>query len=180
VADKLYSSSDTTSERSAKQKPAGILRRLCALFYDTLLVIAVIFIAFQPLPLIDELVKVFPFIQILKSLYLLIVWFLSLGWFWTHGGQTVGMKAWRMKLLRENGERLAWPHAMIRFSVSNGFFLLILLLIGNDLISTKFALMIAVVAISVGFLWMVFDKQGRAWHDILSRTQLVILNSHQR
>ena len=72
--------------------PAGLFRRLAALLYDALLVIAILFIAALPLPLIEEHVRTLWWARILEQLYLLTAWFLFFGWFWTHGGQTVGMK----------------------------------------------------------------------------------------
>lgn len=39
------------------------------------------------------------------------------GWFWVHGGQTIGMRAWRLKVRRLDGAGLRWPVAMVRYSV---------------------------------------------------------------
>ena len=99
----------------ADRTPAGLLRRLAALLYDALLVIAVLFIAALPLPLVEEPVRALWWARTLEQLYLLTAWFLFFGWFWTHGGQTVGKKAWRMELLRLNGDKPSWWDALIRF-----------------------------------------------------------------
>ena len=160
--------------------PAGLLRRLAALLYDALLIIAILFIAALPLPLVEELVRTFWWARTLEQLYLLTAWFLFFGWFWTHGGQTVGMKAWRMKLLRENGDKPSWRDALIRFIVSSGCFYFLLVLFGLGVLSGKFAFILAGIVFGLAFLWILIDRKGCAWHDRLSRTRLVIAPSQSR
>jgi uncharacterized RDD family membrane protein YckC len=36
-------------------------------------------------------------------------------WFWTHGGQTLAMKTWRIKLIRKDGATLSWQQAVMRY-----------------------------------------------------------------
>ena len=69
--------------------PAGPLRRLAALLYDALLVIAVLFIAALPLPLVEEPVRALWWARTLEQLYLLTAWFLFLAGF----GLTVGRRS---------------------------------------------------------------------------------------
>jgi uncharacterized RDD family membrane protein YckC len=72
---------------------------------------------------------------------------------WTRGGQTIGMRAWRLRVTRADGTRLAWPRALLRFSVS----------------------LVSLAALGIGFLWALFDQQQRTWHDIAASTQVVRL-----
>ena len=160
--------------------PAGLLRRLAALLYDALLVIAILFIAALPLPLVEGPVRTLWWARTLEQLYLLTAWFLFFGWFWTHGGQTVGMKAWRMKLLRENGDKPGWRDALIRFVVSSGCFCLLLTLFGLGVLSGKIAFILAGMTFGLAFLWILIDREGCAWHDRLSRTRLVVVPSQSR
>src|SRR3546814_15221118 len=37
------------------------------------------------------------------------------GWFWTHGGQTLGMRVWRVRVRRDNGDSLNWVSAAVRY-----------------------------------------------------------------
>ena len=154
--------------------PAGLLRRLAALLYDALLVIAVLFIAALPLPLVEEPVRALWWARTLEQLYLLTAWFLFFGWFWTHGGQTVGMKAWRMKLMRLNGDKPGWRDALIRFVVSSGSFWLLLVLFGLEILSGKIAFILAAIVFGLAFFWILIDRKDCAWHDRLSRTRLVM------
>ena len=160
--------------------PAGLFRRLAALLYDALLVIAILFIAALPLPLVEEPVRTLWWARILEQLYLLTAWFLFFGWFWTHGGQTVGMKAWRMELLRVNGDKPIWRDALIRFVVSCGSFWLLLLLFGLEILSGKIAFILATIVFGLAFFWILIDRKDCAWHDRLSRTRLVMVQPQDR
>ena len=160
--------------------PAGLLRRLAALLYDALLVIAVLFIAALPLPLVEEPVRALWWARTLEQLYLLTAWFLFFGWFWTHGGQTVGMKAWRMELMRLNGDKPNWRDALIRFVVSSGSFWLLLVLFGLEILSGKIAFILAAIVFGLAFFWILIDRKDCAWHDRLSGTRLVMVQPQNR
>ena len=160
--------------------PAGLLRRLAALLYDALLVIAVLFIAALPLPLVEEPVRALWWARTLEQLYLLTAWFLFFGWFWTHGGQTVGMKAWRMELMRLNGDKPSWQDALIRFVVSSGSFWLLLVLFGLEILSGKIAFILAAIVFGLAFFWILIDRKDCAWHDHLSGTRLVMVQPQNR
>lgn len=70
---------------------------------------------------------------------------------WARIGQTIGMRAWRLKLLREDGERIEVWRAQARF-----FLALVSLLIAG-----------------IGFWWALFDPQKRTLHDRLCGTVMV-------
>jgi uncharacterized RDD family membrane protein YckC len=103
--------------------PAKLPRRLAAIVYDGLLLIGVLVTATAlALGLVVLLVgvKVFeahnplagnPFFQT----YLLLVCFFFYGGFWTHGGQTLGMRAWRLRVQRRDGRGIGWWQALLRF-----------------------------------------------------------------
>lgn len=81
-------------------------------------------------------------------IYLVTVSFLFYGWFWTHGGQTLGMRAWKLKVLTIDGKPLSWLQALSRFS----------------------AAFLSWTVLGLGFLWIAFDQDRRGWHDHLSKT----------
>jgi len=72
------------------------------------------------------------------------------------GGQTIGMRAWRLRATRADGTRVDWPHALLRFGIA----------------------LISCAALGIGFLWALFDPQRRKWHDIASGTVLVRLGKN--
>lgn len=138
-------------------KPAHLLRRLGAIFYDSLLLLAVLFVAGLPLPLIPESVRLDPWVRYATLAYLLLVSFVFFGWFWTHGGQTLGMRAWRLRVISEDGEPVGWQRAGRRFAWS----------------------ILSWAAAGLGFLWSLADRQRLAWHDRLSGTRLILVPPQQ-
>jgi uncharacterized RDD family membrane protein YckC len=130
----------------------GLLRRLGSIFYDSLLLMAVWFIlTIFVLPLAGG--EAIPAGNMLYRFYLLLGALVFFGGFWTHGGQTLGMHAWRIKVQQPNGHTITWPQALLRF----GFALVSWLPLG------------------AGFWWVLIDKEGKAWHDRFSETELILV-----
>jgi len=129
--------------------PCGLMRRLAAMIYDTLLVIALLMIAAAVIviPVGSELVDGHPAFQA----WLLMIWFLYFAVCWRHG-QTVGMKAWRIHLLSHSAPA-GWGQLAIRFLVAG----------------------LSIAAFGLGLIWSLLDRQHRSWHDLASRTDLVYL-----
>lgn len=132
----------------------GLWRRLAAIFYDTWLVAAIWLLGAIADTLIRAglgLAAAGPHLPL--QLYLLAAPGLFFGWFWTHGGQTLGMRAWRLKLLDATGAPVGWRQAWIRYA----------------------AAWVSLLAFGLGYLWVWIDRDGRAWHDRLSGTRLVMV-----
>jgi uncharacterized RDD family membrane protein YckC len=127
----------------------GFLRRMTAVWYDALLLLAVLFFA-TALALPFNAGQAFSSGQYIYPLYLLIISFIFYGWFWTHGGQTLGLRAWKIKVCRQDGGPLGWPQAGLRFA----------------------AAALSWACFGLGFLWCLFDKNRLCWHDYLSNTRL--------
>jgi uncharacterized RDD family membrane protein YckC len=85
------------------------------------------------------------------TIYLLSIWFFYLAWCWHKGGMTVGMRAWRVKIEDESGNRPGWGKSTIRFLAS----------------------LLSAAAVGIGFAWSLFDSRKRTWHDILSGSRLI-------
>lgn len=111
--------------------PAKLPRRLAAIVYDSLLLAGVLIaasgLAMSVMALVaggGESVKAggslasSPFFRT----YLLLVCFLFYGGFWMHGGQTLGLRAWRLRLQPCGGGAIGWPQALRRF-LSGGLWL---------------------------------------------------------
>ena len=133
----------------------GLMRRLMAIIYDLFLLIALLFIATAIAMAFNQGNAIEPG-QALYPLYvacLLIISFCFYGWFWTHGGQTLGMKTWKMRLQQNNARSITWPLAFIRFTTA----------------------MISWSAAGLGFLWSLFHPQRRTWHDIASNCVVIDL-----
>jgi uncharacterized RDD family membrane protein YckC len=132
---------------------AGLLRRLAAMFYDGLLVIAIVMIAATPIVILAGGSPAPGWPRTVFRLYLLAVVFVFHAWFWIHGGQTLGMRAWRLILVADDGGPVGWRAAAKRFA----------------------AAALSLAAAGFGFWWILVDRERRAWHDRLSGTRVVSL-----
>ena len=143
----------TGTHRSAHAAEAaarpGLLRRLAALIYDTLLLFAVLFAATVPAVIVTGGEAVGPNHPAFTA-YLLAVSYLYFGWCWTRSGQTLGMRAWRMRVRTRGGEPLGWGRSFVRFT----------------------AAMVSIGAAGFGLLWVAFDRERLSLHDRLSATVL--------
>lgn len=133
----------------APGRPCGLLRRLAIIIYDAVVVIALLMLA-----AFVAMLAGFPNRTALKdpayTLYLLLVWFVYVTWCWQKGGMTLGMRAWRVRIVNNDGNRPGWKHCTIRFAMS----------------------LVSAAAVGAGFFWSLFEPHGRAWHDTISSTRL--------
>ncbi len=143
---------------------ASLIKRLAAILYDLFLVISLFFIVGIIIASLTTFIinngqaitKDHPFYliyQIYLLSILLMCGFLFFGWFWTHGGQTLGMKTWKLKLVSDDGKNITWKQAAIRF----------------------FSAIVSWGLGGMGFISALWDKDNKTWHDHLSKTQLVQL-----
>jgi uncharacterized RDD family membrane protein YckC len=124
---------------------APLIRRLMSAFYDSLFVIAILFII-TALALAANGGEAISAEHPLYWFYVLILVAISFtyyAWFLMHGGQTPGMKTWRMRLCRSDGLELK---AVVLYLL---------------------AAVVSWCMLGIGYLWVVFDAQNRTWHDIL-------------
>ncbi len=133
---------------------APLWRRLAALFYDFLVLFAVwmvaaamvllvfggkVDVAHQP-PLYHFTLQVV--LLILSAIYFVISW--------TRGGQTIGMRAWRVRIVDGAGHSPSVQRSLLRFAL---------------------ALLSGIAGF--GFIWCLFDADRRAWHDVMAKTRMV-------
>ncbi len=127
----------------------SLSRRLAAILYDSLLLAGILFVATAIiLPLNGG--HAFNAGQYAYPGYLLIVSFFFFAWFWTHGGQTLGMRAWKIKLSTESGQNVNWLQSLVRFV----------------------AAILSWTTFGMGFVWILFDPKNNSWHDLASNTRL--------
>lgn len=107
----------------------------------------------------------------------LITWFFF-AWFWTHGGQTLGLRTWSLRLQTEEGHTLNWVQTLLRFLIAGTPWLLSLFIyqkiIASELLPTPYQYSAFFIGFT-GLLWMFIDKEKRSLQDILSRTRIVQL-----
>lgn len=69
---------------------------------------------------------------------------------WRFGGQTLGMRPWRLRVVAANGGVPTWRALLVRYAVGN-----LSLLLGG-----------------LGFWWALWDRGGLTWHDRASGTRM--------
>ena len=142
--------------------PVGLGRRLAAMFYDFLLCTALLIVTAGAYKLIQmaiigearmrELTEAGALDgDPLLSTVLLFVLFGFFAKFRTHGGQTLGMQVWGVRVQNTDGTAISLWQALLRFVVSIASWL----------------------CLGLGFFWVLVDKRKRGWHDIYSESQLV-------
>jgi len=127
---------------------ASLVRRLLAIFYDLLLLTAVLLVV-ASIPVTLNGGKAF--LHPLVSVVYVLVAYLFFAWFWMHGGQTLGMRAWKLKVLNDNGANLDWKQSAIRFAAAG----------------------LSLIPVGLGYLWILFDSNNLSWHDKLSKSRIV-------
>ena len=135
---------------SAGPRAPALARRFAAALYDLLMLAALVLIA------------TFPFLAVVGDAttgwrrHLLQGWVLAVVgayfvWFWTHGGQTLPMKTWRLKLVRADGARVGAWRALHRYALA----------------------VLGLFAAGLGFLWALVDRDRQFLHDRLAGTAIV-------
>lgn len=130
----------------------GLGRRLGSILYESLSVIALWMLASAIVTTFHENATQGLARALLQETAMLIIaaYFL---WCWTHGGQTLAMKTWKIRVVTESGHPLSPWVALRRFLLAS-----LLLLLGG-----------------VGLWWMLIDRDRQFLHDRLGSTRLVLL-----
>jgi uncharacterized RDD family membrane protein YckC len=132
--------------------PAGLFRRLAAGIYDALLVAALwmlttlCVLAFRG----GEPISPGNLLYQLSLVATTVVFFVG---FWMHGGQTLGMRAWRLRVEQHSGEVIDLKTGLIRFVAG----------------------ILSIIPLGLGLLWLIVDPQRLAWHDRISKTRMVLM-----
>lgn len=152
----------------------GLLRRLAAIGYDSLLVFSLLFGATWLYHLGTSSLlpaagtgdqagglatgEVVTAIEPVASgpaynLFLLLVMMVFFTWFWKKSGQTLGMQAWRLRIDNLEGDRISYPQALLRYACA----------------------WLSALCFGLGYLWILVDPEQRSWHDKASRSKVVLL-----
>jgi uncharacterized RDD family membrane protein YckC len=105
---------------------------------------------------------------------LFVVLGLYFGWFWSHGGQTVAMKAWRIRLVRADGAPVSMGRALFRYLMGWVWFVpaMLSLWLADAAGSAPIFAVLGVGVIAYSALTLLHpDRQF--WHDAVCRTRLV-------
>lgn len=151
---------DQPAESRAPEPPrAHIPWRLLALFYDLWPALALWFLTAVPFMLADAAIhgdvrhNIEPF-SLTQWLLWLACWAVA-GLYatvsWRRGGQTLGMRPWRIRLVGADGAAPSWRALWLRYLVGTA----------------------SLLPAGLGFFWAWIDRDRLTWHDRASNTRLV-------
>jgi uncharacterized RDD family membrane protein YckC len=151
----------------------GPFRRLGAIFYDALLVSAALFVVtalFLPFTGGEAITSGSLWVRIAWRIVLLATVVGYFGLSWTTQGQTLGMKVWRLVLVRADEGVVSWRDVVIRLAWACVPWLPGLLTIAiaeRDVVPTTLRpLGVALFGlVPLNYLAAYFDRQRRAWHE---------------
>ncbi len=129
---------------------APLTRRLMAILYDSLLVLALVFVGTVPFVAMRGGQPVESGDLLYQLTLIAIAWAFFAG-FWSLSGRTLGMQSWRLRIEGKNGSRPGITASTLRF----------------------FAAVLSWVPLGLGFWWQIWDKDKLSWHDRLSGTRLL-------
>ena len=128
---------------------ASLGRRFGAIFYDSLLVLALMFLGTLPFIAMrggEPVAAGDPAYQ----LTMLIVAYAFFAGFWTRAGRTLGMQSWGLRLETMDGQTPGLSRASLRFVSA----------------------LLSWLPVGLGFWWQLWDQDSLCWHDRLSGTRL--------
>jgi uncharacterized RDD family membrane protein YckC len=120
-------------------KYIGFFKRLIAVVIDGLILsIALSFISGQSESLI-------------ASAIYFILWFGYFVWMVGKFGATIGKMAMKIKIVKENGEKVNYSDAFIR----------------------ELASYLSFIVFFLGYLWVIWDSKKQSWHDKIAKTIVI-------
>ena len=136
---------------------AGLFRRVASMVYDLLILVAIwLLIGFLHAAVrgVDNLENTASLRYTLCP-PLLAATFLFYYWFWSRGGQTLGMRAWRLQVVDANlsGRPVTFIQCLSRFLIA----------------------LLSLCSFGLGYLWLFVSSSRDTWHDSLSNTRTLVL-----
>jgi uncharacterized RDD family membrane protein YckC len=136
---------------------AGVWRRFAAGFYDLLLLAAV----WMLITLIFIVLRGGEAISPGSLPYQLLLFVVAAAFYissWLRGGQTLGMRAWRIRLEKSSGAAIDLRTGLLRFASG----------------------LLTIASGGVGLVWLWIDRDRLTWHDRLAGTRVIVLPAKAR
>lgn len=130
---------------------AGLRRRLASMLYESLLLLGVLSVAFMlPHLALGMLWQIVLPGQVL-FLHVFIVLGIYFVWYWRHGGQTLAMQTWKVRLVGQDGKPPSLQQVLLRYVLSWP----------------------SLLFYGAGLIWALFDRERQFLHDRLSGTRII-------
>ena len=141
-------------------------RRLASLLYEGILLFGVAFIAaYLFLALTHSTYPIPSPMRQVFQLYMFAVTGMYFVWCWRHGGQTLPMKTWKMRLVDTAGHPLSIQRAWWRYAL-----IWLCLLPAMTLYALGYKWGLALLPVPLA--WALIDRDGQFLHDRLARTAI--------
>jgi len=160
-----------------RHRAASLPRRLGALCYEALLLVALAICAgFALLPLAspahaDSLTIPPVFVRTMLFCALVAGAAFYYTWFWTKGRRTLPQKTWRLRLVAADGSHVSRARALVRYAA---------IWIGPALAVAAYATLRGAVAsryaallLLINYAWALIDRDRQFLHDRLAGTRIV-------
>lgn len=131
-------------------KTPSLIKCLGAMLYDSFILFSLLILATALALILSKGSSLLPY-RFLFLFYLFSFCGLFLSYCWHKSGQTLGMLAWKIKIVELNGKPLNYKRAMLRYLMS----------------------FISLLFFGAGFLWRLFDKDSQFLHDRMLGTRLI-------
>lgn len=128
---------------------ASLGRRLGAMLYDGLLVLALLFLATLPFVAVRGGEPVEAGDPLYRLVMFLVAW-LFYAIFWSRYGRTLGLQSWRLRIETPEGRKPTFAAASLRF----------------------LAAIVSWLPLGLGIWWQLWDRDKLTWHDRWSKTRL--------
>lgn len=132
---------------------AGIRRRIASMLYESLLLLGVLSVAFM----LPHLALGMTTRWILPGWALLLHVFIVMGlyfvWYWIHGGQTLAMQTWHLRIVACDGSPPRLKQLLLRYILSWP----------------------SLLVYGTGLFWAIFDRDRQFLHERLSGTRIIFV-----
>ncbi|WP_420799478.1 RDD family protein [Noviherbaspirillum sedimenti] len=148
-------------------------RRLASMLYEGMLLFGVLFIAGWLFSTLLQQRHAL-YLRHAQQIWLLLVMGIYFVWFWIHGGQTLAMKTWHIRLVSADGKPLRVWRAIMRYLLAWLWFLPGLAL--ASVLGAHAWMLVLIPALNM-LLWALatyLDPQRQFLHDRLAGTRLIM------
>jgi uncharacterized RDD family membrane protein YckC len=157
----------------APLRTPSLLRRLACFVYEGVVLFGVVMIAGYLYSSLTQQRHALQGQWGLRS-FLLVVLAIYFVWFWSHGGQTVAMKTWHIRLIAADGGPVTQGRALARYLMSWVWFMPALASVWLWGIHGGWAIAVVVLAgVIVYAMSSLLAPQRQYWHDTICGTWLI-------
>jgi len=134
-------------------KQVGFFRRIFSLFYDSLIIAAIILVISLLIVFMNgESIDSNSFLSFIQFGIILLSGPIFYSYYWIrNNGQTIGMQAWNIRVISLSGGEITFQQSLVRCI--------------SSVISFSF--------LGLGYLAIIFNKNKMGWADKLSSTKII-------